>query len=65
MSAFLLSFCTWHMRAGDLQRGSRNLEDEALTKRSKSDDTIELKVLLRRATQKSNGGVSWLMLAIT
>ena len=65
MSAFLLSFCTWHMRAGYTQRGSRNLEDEALTKRSKSDDTIELKVLLRCATESSDAGVSRLMLAIT
>ena len=65
MSAFLLSFCTWHMRAEDLQRGQRNLEDEALTKRSKSDDTIELKVLLRCATESSDGGVSRLKLAIT
>ena len=65
MSAFLLSFCNGHMRAGNGQRGQRNLVDEALTKRSKCDDTIEQKVLLRRATQKSNGGVSWLMLAIT
>ena len=65
MSAFLLSFCNGHMRAGNGQRGQRNLVDEALTKRSKCDDTIEQKVLLRRATQKSNGSVSWLMLAIT
>ena len=65
MSAFLLSFCTWHMRADHTQRGSRNLEDEALTKRSKSDDTIELKVLLRCATESSDAGVSRLMLAIT
>ena len=65
MSAFLLSFCTWHMRADNTQRGSRNLEDEALTKRSKSDDTIELKVLLRCATESSDAGVSRLKLAIT
>ena len=65
MSAFLLSFCTWHTAADNTQRGSRNLEDEALTKRSKSDDTIELKVLLQRATESSDGGVSRLKLAIT
>ena len=65
MSAFLLSFCTCHMRAGYTQRGNRNLKDEALTKRSKSDDTIELKVLLRCATESSDAGVSRLMLAIT
>ena len=51
--------------AGNGQRGQRNLVDEALAKRSKCDDTIEQKLLLRCATQKSNGGVSWLMLAIT
>ena len=65
MSAFLLSFCTCHMRAGYTQRGNRNLKDEALTKRSKSDDTFEKKVLLRCATEMSDGGVSRLMLAIT
>ena len=64
MLGFLLSFCNGHMRELHGQGGKRNLEDEALTKRSKFDDTIEQKVLLRRATQKSNGGVSWLMLAI-
>jgi hypothetical protein len=65
MSAFLLSFCNGQILAGNGQRGQRNLVDEALAKRSKCDDTIEQKLLLRCATQKSNGGVSWLMLAIT
>ena len=65
MSAFLLSFCNGHMRAGNGQRGQRNLVDEALTKRSKCDDTIEQKVLLpscdvqrKRATAASAGSCS-------
>ena len=39
--------------------------DEALTKRSKCDNAIDQKVLLRCATEKSDSGVSRLMLAIT
>ena len=65
MSGFLLSFCSRHMRADNTQRGQRNLVDEALTKRSKCDDSLEQKVLLRCATEKSDDGVSRLMLAIT
>lgn len=65
MLGFLLSFCNGHMRAEHLQRGKRKLVDEALTKRSKCDDSLEQKVLLRCATEMSDSGVSRLMLAIT
>ena len=65
VSIFALVLHLAHAGRSHTQRGSRNLEDEALTKRSKSDDTIELKVLLRCATESSDAGVSRLMLAIT
>ena len=64
MSAFLLSFCTWHMRADNTQRGNRNLKDEALTKRSKYDDSIDLNMSLRGSRENDGGEFSSLKLGI-
>ena len=61
----LLSICTEDKLLRYTQGGKTNLVDEALTKRSKCDDSLEQKVLLRCATEMSDGGVSRLMLAIT
>ena len=61
----LLSICTEDKLLRYTQGGKTNLADEALTKRSKCDDSLEQKLLLRCTTEMSDGGVSQLMLAIT
>ena len=55
-SDFCNNFATGTNQGVVQQGGQRTPEVEALAKRSKSDDTVEQKVLLRRATESSDGG---------
>ena len=64
MEWFLECFCIQHMPRNSLPGGQNKLVFAALTKLLKYEYLIELKMILRCATENNNGDFSRLMLAI-